>query len=148
MVNLTKIQSIFVTNIKSNILDLLSCSAPVTSHFQNLQQSTVQPNLATFNAKAFGSQETEKSLNIEELDSNIPADDFEKLKLARELERAERQKQKVARSISSQQGIVQQMELDAMEAHDILMENMSRATSPTSAPAADRRSGQELDSNL
>ena len=85
-------------------------------------------------------------MNIEEFDSKVPADDFEKLKQARELERAERQKQKVARSISSQQGIVHQMEMDAMEAHDILMENMTRsgATSPTAV----RKSGAEFDSNL
>ena len=41
------------------------------------------------------------------------------------------------------------MEMDAMEAHDIMMENMSRsgATSPAATPA-DRKSGAEFDSNL
>lgn len=124
---------------------LLSSSAPTQSRFS----STVQPGTEDYGLmKGYGSQETEKSLNIEELDSkdqDESTDEFEKLKQARELERLERQKQKLARSISNQQGIVQQM-----ETQDILMDVIPRLESGGSTPT--REAGEDkppvADSNL
>lgn len=118
---------------------LLSTSAPVPSQFS--------PSGDNFElTKGFGSQETEKSINIEELDSKpadeMEADEFEKLKQARELERLERQKQKLARSISNQQGIVQQM-----ETQDILMDVIPRLESGGSTPTGEAKPTPS-DSNL
>lgn len=119
---------------------LLSTSAPNPAKFQH---SNI-PSGGDFDTKGFGSQETEKSMNIEELDSTpMPDDDFEKLRQARELERIERQKQKLARSISNQQGLVTQF-----EAQDILLEALAKGGSGANSPTSDRKSGIEFDSNL
>ncbi|CAO1424598.1 unnamed protein product [Diamesa serratosioi] len=118
---------------------LLSTSAP-TGRFTT---SLLPEAITELDPKTFGSQETTKSLNIEEIDSTpaIPDDDFEKLRQNRELERLERQKQKLARSISTQQGLVNQIELQEM-----LMEIKTQATSGSSTPTnVDRKSGTDFD---
>lgn len=121
---------------------LLSTSAP-TGRFTT---SLMPEAITALDPKTFGSQETTKSLNIEEIDSTpaIPDDDFEKLRQNRELERQERQKQKLARSISTQQGLVNQIELQEM-----LLELKNQTTSGNSTPTnVDRKSGTDFDMNL
>lgn len=114
--------------------DLLSSSAPTgvlptsSSHLPN--------TLSEFDPKQFGSQESEKSVNEEELDSNqiLPGDDFEKLRQEREQGRIARHKEKLARSISAQKGIVNQIELQELLTEAL---NKPQSASGTSSPAAE-----------
>jgi hypothetical protein len=122
--------------------DLLSTSAPAQSQFMGSGNDTLM--------KDFGSQETEKSLNMEELDcSGIPTvedNEFERLKVIRENERLERQKQKLARSISNQQGIIQNM-----ETQDIMMDVIQRLPNPESggsSPTGERKIQRDFGANL
>lgn len=93
--------------------DLLSSSAPPgklptsSSHQTN--------TMSEFDPKHFESQESQNRTDeTEELDSNVVDDDFEKLRQEREASRIARQKEKIARSISAQQGIVNQIELQEL----------------------------------
>lgn len=95
--------------------DLLSSSAPPgklptsSSHLPN--------TMSEFDPKHFESQEsnkTDKTEEAEELDSTVINDDFERLRQEREAARIARQKEKLARSISAQQGIVNQIELQEL----------------------------------
>lgn len=119
--------------------DLLSTSAPAQSKFMGAETEL----------KGYGSQETEKSLNVEEMDSyvGIPTvedNEFERLKQAREQERIERQKQKLARSISNQQGIIQQI-----DTQDIMMDLIPKLPeSGGSSPTGERKLLRDFDSNL
>lgn len=109
--------------------DLLSTSAPTTK----------TPLMSTGEAlkkdPQFGSQESDEMAEEEELDSTkLPADEFERLRQERENARNERQKEKLARSISAQQGLVQQIEIQ-----EKLTEALSKpqSTSGTSSPTAE-----------
>lgn len=94
--------------------DLLSSSAP-PGKFPT--SSSHQPDtMSEFDPKHFESQESQKTVvdDTEELDSTVVDDDFEKLRQEREASRIARQKEKIARSISAQQGIVNQIELQEL----------------------------------
>lgn len=69
----------------------------------------------------------------EELDSTqLPEDEFERLRQEREAARAERQKEKMARSISTQQGLVQQIEIQEKLTEALTKpQSTSGASSPT-----------------
>lgn len=100
---------------------------PVSSSHQ-------QNTMSEFDPKQFESQESRKSEEtIEELDSTANVDDdFERLRQEREAARVARQKEKIARSISAQQGVVNQIELQ-----DLLTEalaNNPRSESGNSSP--------------
>jgi hypothetical protein len=83
--------------------DVLSSSVPIGKPFAS---SSHQPNLlADFDPKPLETQESQKDEdNIEEADSVKPDDEFERLRQQREADRLARQKEKIARSISAQQG--------------------------------------------
>lgn len=109
--------------------DLLSSSAPT-----NLPVSSSHlPNtISEFDPKVFESQISTKTEDTEEHDSGPVDDDFEKLRQEREAGRIAKQKEKLARSISAQQGIVNQIEL-----HELLTEaltNVQRSESGASSP--------------
>lgn len=116
------------------IEDFLSSSAPAG---KLPSSSSHQPDtMSEFDPKQFGSQESEKSGNAEELDSTqaMPPDEFEKLRQAREAARIARQMEKMARSISTQQGLVNQIELQEL-LNDALTKPHS--ASGGSSPTAD-----------
>lgn len=96
--------------------DLLSSSAPSGKTGKIPASSSHQPDTnSEFNPKQFGSQESQKSVNPEELDNTpLVGDDFEKLRQEREASRVAKQKEKMAKSISTQQGIVNQIELQEL----------------------------------
>ncbi|CAG9807866.1 unnamed protein product [Chironomus riparius] len=110
--------------------DLLSSSAPT----KLVPTSSHQPNtLSEFDPKNFESQLSRKSESMEEHDSTAVDDDFEKLRQEREAARMAKQKEKLARSISAQQGIVNQMELHELitDALNNVQKSESGASSPT-----------------
>lgn len=112
------------------IEDLLSSSAPAGKAPANMPE-----NMTQFDPKKYGSQESEKSVNEEELDSTaMPEDEFEKLRQEREAARIARQKEKMARSISTQQGLVNEIELQ-----ELLTEALAKPQSASgdSSPTAD-----------
>lgn len=118
--------------------DLLSSSAPA-GKLGPLSSANLPDSISQFDPKQFGSQESEKSAPAEELDSTqvLPGDDFEKLRQEREAARIARQKEKMARSISTQQGLVNQIELQELLTDALLKpQSVSGSSSPT-APAAD-----------
>lgn len=111
--------------------DLLSTSAPTKLAPTS---SSHQPNtLSEFDPKNFETQLSRKSGSIEEHDSTAVDDDFEKLRQEREASRLAKQKEKLARSISAQQGIVNQMELHELltDALNNVQKSESGASSPT-----------------
>lgn len=111
--------------------DLLSSSAPTKLAPSS---SSHQPNtLSEFDPKNFETQLSRKSGSIEEHDSTAVDDDFEKLRQEREASRLAKQKEKLARSISAQQGIVNQMELHELltDALNNVQKSESGASSPT-----------------
>lgn len=110
--------------------DFLSTSAPAG----NLPTSSShQPNtMSEFDPKQFESQPTSK-IETEEIDATVVDDDFERLRQEREAARLQRQKEKLARSISAQQGIVNQIELQDLLS-DALAKNPLRAESGESTP--------------
>lgn len=113
--------------------DLLSSSAPAGK--LPLSSSHMPETMSEFNPRQFGSQESERSANAEELDSQaLPDDDFEKLRQEREAARIARQKEKMTISITTQQGIVNQIELQ-----DLLTEALTKPQSPSgnSSPTAE-----------
>lgn len=115
--------------------DLLSSSAPAGVKIPT-GSAHLPEKMQEFDQKQFGSQETEKSLEPEELDSNQvhPGDDFEKLRQEREASRAARQKEKMARSISAQQGVMNQIDLQ-----ELLTDTLTKPQSPSgnSSPTLD-----------
>lgn len=110
--------------------DLLSTSAPAG----NLPTSSshLHDKIRHFDPKQFGSQESEKSQRPEELDSTLDHDDFEKLRQEREASRIAKQKEKIARSISTQQGIVNQIELQ-----ELLTDALAQSATGNSTPTLD-----------
>jgi hypothetical protein len=110
--------------------DFLSTSAPAG----NLPTSSShQPNtMSEFDPKQFESQATSK-IETEEIDATVVDDDFERLKQEREAARIQRQKEKLARSISAQQGIVNQIELQELLS-DALAKNPLKTESGDSTP--------------
>lgn len=111
--------------------DLLSSSAPTKLAPTS---SSHQPNTASeFDPKNFEAQLSRKSESMEEHDSTAVDDDFEKLRQEREAARMAKQKEKLARSISAQQGIVNQMELHELitDALSNVQKSESGASSPT-----------------
>lgn len=117
--------------------DLLSSSAPAGK--LPLSGALLPETITQFDPKQFGSQESEKSANAEELDSTqiLPGDDFEKLRQERETARIARQKEKMARSISTQQGLVNQIELQELLNDALLKPQSASGSSSPTAPAAD-----------
>jgi hypothetical protein len=118
--------------------DLLSSSAPAG---KMPTSSSHDPNtMSEFDFKQFDSQDSHESkegrnsANLEELDSTsaVIDDDFEKLRQEREAARLAKQKEKLARSISAQQGIVNQIELQEL-LHEALANN-PRSESGNSSP--------------
>lgn len=112
--------------------DLLGTSAPTGK----VPSSSYLPeSMQEFDPKKFGSQESEKSgANVEELDSTeVPnADDFEKLRQEREAARLVRQMEKMAKSISTQQDLVNQIELQELLTEALTKpQSASGETSPT-----------------
>jgi hypothetical protein len=81
--------------------DLLSSSAPVGKPGSSTSHMRVMPELEL---KTVDPQEIPKADETEELDSVKADDEFERLRQEREAERNARQKEKIARSISAQQG--------------------------------------------
>lgn len=118
--------------------DFLSTSAPAGKlpTPTNIHLPDTTPD---FDPKKFGSQESEKSMMAEELDSTqaMPGDDFEKLRQEREAERQARQKDKMARSISAQQGMVNQIELQELLSEAFTKPQTGSGASSPTAPAAD-----------
>lgn len=115
--------------------DLLSTSAPAGTRLptSNLH---LPETMQQFDPKKFGSQESEKSMPEEEIDSTaMPPDDFEKLRQEREAARVTRHKEKMARSISTQQGLVNQIELQELLSEALT--NNLRSTSGNSSPTAE-----------
>lgn len=112
--------------------DLLSTSAPAGR--LPTSSSHLPDTMTEFDPKQFGSQESNKNINTEEFDSTLAPDDFEKLRQEREAARVARQKEKMARSISAQQGIVNQIELQ-----ELLTEALAKPQSPSgnSSPTLD-----------
>lgn len=112
--------------------DLLSSSAPAgklpasSSHQTN--------TMSEFDPRHFESQDSQnnKTGETEELDSNVVDDDFEKLRQEREAARIARQKEKIARSISAQQGVVNQIELQELLAEALA--NPQKSESGNSSP--------------
>lgn len=95
--------------------DLLSTSAP-TGNMPS--RSIYLPDtLPETDPKKYGSQESTRSAtNAEELDSTEPtdADEFEKLRQEREAARVARQMEKMAKSVATQQDLVNQIELSEL----------------------------------
>lgn len=118
--------------------ELLSTSAP-TGKLPTPSSSIIPETMPDFDPKKFGSQESEKSGNIEELDNAevMPGDDFEKLRQEREAERQARQKEKMARSISAQQGMVNQIELQELLSEAFTRKPTGSGASSPTAPVAD-----------
>lgn len=115
--------------------DFLSASAP-TGTGKLPTSSSHQPNtMSEFDPKHFESQESNKTTveETEELDSTVIDDDFEKLRQEREAARIARQKEKLARSISAQQGIVNQIELQDLLS-EALANNPPKSESGNSSP--------------
>lgn len=111
--------------------DLLSTSAPVGSKLPT-SSSHLPETMTRLDPKQFGSQESDdKSLMAEEIDASVEGDEFEKLRQEREAARTARQKEKMARSISAQQGLVNQIELQ-----ELLSEALTKpqSTSGNSSP--------------
>lgn len=117
--------------------DLLSSSAPAGK--LPTSSSHLPDTMTQFDPKQFGSQESEKSVNPEELDSTqiLPGDDFEKLRQEREAARIARQKEKMARSISTQQGLVNQIELQELLTDALLKPQSASGSSSPTAPATE-----------
>lgn len=113
--------------------DLLSSSAPAGKLPINIGLPDKMPES---DRKQYGSQSSEKSVNAEELDSTQAGDNFEKLRQEREAARTARQMEKMARSISAQQGIVNQIELQELLNEALKPQSTSGNSSP-SAPTAD-----------
>lgn len=113
--------------------DFLSSSAPAGNLLPT--SSSHQPNtMSEFDPNQFGSQVNSKvEPATEELDSTVADDDFEKLKMEREAARLQRQKEKLARSISAQQGIVNAIELQELLS-EALAKNPPRTESGDSTP--------------
>lgn len=112
--------------------DFLSTSAPPG----NLPTSSShQPNtMSEFDPKQFESQTSKPDdVEAEELDSTNADDEFERLRQERENARLQRHKEKLARSISAQQGIVNQIELQELLT-DALAKNPPRTESGDSTP--------------
>ncbi|XP_070494088.1 bestrophin-4 isoform X2 [Chironomus tepperi] len=111
--------------------DLLSSSAP--TKFATTSSSHQPNTLSEFDPKNFETQLSRKSESMEEHDSTAADDDFEKLRQEREAARLAKQKEKIARSISTQQGIVNQMELHELltDALNNVQKSESGASSPT-----------------
>jgi bestrophin, other len=115
--------------------DLLSSSAPAGTRLP-ASSSHLPETMQQFDPKQFGSQESEKSAPEEEIDSTaMPPDDFEKLRQEREAARNARHKEKMARSISAQQGMVNQIELQELLSEALT--NNPRSTSGASSPTAE-----------
>lgn len=111
--------------------DLLSSSAPATK--MPIPSSAATGEGMRKDPK-FGSQDSgEMAEEEEELDSSqFPPDEFERLRQERETARAERQKEKLARSISTQQGLVQQIEMQEKLTEALTKpQSTSGASSPT-----------------
>jgi bestrophin, other len=83
----------------------------------------------------FDTQGSTKSIDMEELDSSHPDHDFEKLRQEREASRQARQKEKLARSISAQKGIVNQIELQELLTE--ALEQNPRSESGNSSPTTE-----------
>ena len=112
--------------------DLLSSSAPAGNRMPS-GSSLMPETMQQFDPKQFGSQD---SAQEEELDSTtMPPDDFERLRQEREAARNARQKEKMARSISTQQGLVNQIELQELLSEALT--NNPRSTSGNSSPTAE-----------
>jgi bestrophin, other len=111
--------------------DFLSASAPPgkmptsSSHLPN--------TMSEFDPKQFDSQDSNKVEETEELDSTVVDDEFERLRQDREAARMARQKEKIARSISAQQGIVNQIELQELLT-EALANNPVKSESGDSSP--------------
>lgn len=114
--------------------DLLSSSAPTGKLPTNMGH--LPDKMPDHDPRQFGSQDSEKSGNPEELDSTQAGDNFEKLRQEREAARTARQMEKMARSISAQQGIVNQIELQELLNEALKPQSTSGNSSP-SAPTAD-----------
>lgn len=111
--------------------DFLSTSAPPGNMPTS---SSHQPNtMSEFDPKQFESQESKQDVEAEELDSTAVDDEFERLRQDREAARLQRHKEKLARSISAQQGIVNQIELQDLLS-DALAKNPPRTESGDSTP--------------
>ncbi|XP_053683289.1 bestrophin-4 isoform X2 [Sabethes cyaneus] len=117
------------------IESLLSASAPVGGQFEPafvpLNNPLYEPNIT-------GSKESEKTIG-DAMDGGpdedtSEADDFEKLRQAREKERLERQKVKLARSVSG---------LGPIDATDILLEKLTRTAEQQQQDATPGPSGQD-----
>lgn len=103
---------------------LLSTSAPSSSHMVVDTKSTEAPTTPT--------------AQDEELDYNVPVDEFELLKARREQERFEKQKATIARTISTAPTTTAEPSLDTIQ----LMENLSALAKEelsTSTSALDKR---------
>lgn len=112
--------------------DLLSSSAPAGTRMPS-SSIALPESMQQLDPSKFGSQE---SAPEEELDSTaMPPDDFERLRQERELARIARQKEKMARSISTQQGLVNQIELQELLTEALT--NNPRSTSGNSSPTAE-----------
>lgn len=105
--------------------DLLSTSAPAGK--MPTSSSHLPDSMNEFDPKKFGSQDSQKSANAEEIDSTpAEGDDFEKLRQEREASRVAKQKEKLVRNISAQKGIVNQIELQ-----ELLTEALAKPQSPS-----------------
>jgi len=125
---------------------LLSSSAPAG---RPMSSSHMPETMSEFDTKQFGSQETEKSLNIDELEtSEQPSDEFERLRQEREASRAARQKEKLARSISTQQGLVNQLELQEMLAEALSAQPPTESGESTPTTAEARKTDAIFEQNL
>lgn len=111
--------------------DLLSSSAPAGTRMPS-SSAALPESMQQMDPTKFGSQE---SAPEEELDSTMPPDDFERLRQERELARIARQKEKMARSISTQQGLVNQIELQELLTEALT--NNPRSTSGNSSPTVE-----------
>ncbi|KAG5672779.1 hypothetical protein PVAND_002873 [Polypedilum vanderplanki] len=110
--------------------DLMSSSAPVGKPSATSSQ---HPTLISeFDPKPFV-EDNAKTENIEEHDSTKPDDEFELLRQQREADRIARQKEKIARSISAQQGVVNQIELQDL-LNNALASNVAQSESGNSSP--------------
>jgi hypothetical protein len=96
---------------------LLSTSAP-PSEAQFMM--TKNPSQPTSEQEVRPEMSTQQSEEFEPLDCNLPVDEFELLKSKREQERIDRQKELLARSISTQPVATSTNELDS----DLLLQNL------------------------
>lgn len=111
--------------------DILSSSAPIG---KMPVSSSHQPNsVSEFDPKQYETQESQRSEDVEEHDSTKPEDEFERLRQQREADRIARQKEKIARSISAQQGVVNQMEMQDLIT-DALASHIAQSESGGSTP--------------